>query len=278
MEKAETMLENEPQMTEPEIQEALAPEPDEGSKPEAEPASEEAEEAQDGETGPEEVIAELEQADEAALLEEGAVQPENRLGAEIAEPAVMEPEVEEEAPPGPGESLTGEELVAAISALIFASPEPLGTGRLIKLLEGPARARVQAALIEVAELMSKSGLPLELREIAGGWRMMTTPEQGDNVARLVKARKTDKLSPAGLETLAVVAYRQPVTKADIEAIRGVQCGAMLRNLVDRGLARVTGRADVPGGPLEYGTTKEFLDRFGMGSLKDLPRDGELLKE
>ncbi|MCL4164323.1 UNVERIFIED_CONTAM: hypothetical protein GTU68_058608 [Idotea baltica] len=107
---------------------------------------------------------------------------------------------------------------------------------------------------------------------------MTTPEQNESVARLVKARKNEKLSPAGLETLAVVAYRQPVTKADIEAIRGVQCGPMLRNLVDRGLAKVVGRADVPGGPLQYGTTKEFLDRFGMASLKDLPRDAELLKE
>lgn len=187
-------------------------------------------------------------------------------------------EEEEDTKVGPGEALSDEELVAAVSALIFASPEPLGTGRLRRLLEGPRRPRVVAALEVIEKRLAKSKLPLELREIAGGWRLMTSPAAQETVARLVKARKADKLSPAGLETLAVIAYRQPVTKAEIEAIRGVQCGAMLRNLVDRGLARVTGRADVPGAPLQYGTSKEFLDRFGMGSLKDLPRDGELLKE
>ena len=87
-----------------------------------------------------------------------------------------------------------------------------------------------------------------------------------------------RISAAALETLAIVAYRQPVTKAEIEAIRGVQAGAILRTLVDRGLARVTGRANLPGSPLQYGTTKEFLDRFGLGSLKDLPRDGELTEQ
>ena len=96
------------------------------------------------------------------------------------------------------------------------------------------------------------------------------------VARLQKARKIERLSPAGLETLAVVAYRQPVTKAEVEAIRGVQCGPMLRGLVDRGLARVVGRSEQPGHALEYGTTRAFLDRFGLADLKELPRDGELL--
>jgi segregation and condensation protein B len=194
------------------------------------------------------------------------------------EAAVDDFEPEAQVKTGPGEELTDDELVQATSALIFASPDPLGTGRLVNLLEKPQPARVKQALAEIQERLENAALPLQLREIAGGWRLMTAPEQNETVARLVKARKNEKLSPAGLETLAVVAYRQPVTKADIEAIRGVQCGPMLRNLVDRGLAKVVGRADVPGGPLLYGTTKEFLDRFGMGSLKDLPRDGELLKE
>jgi segregation and condensation protein B len=91
-------------------------------------------------------------------------------------------------------------------------------------------------------------------------------------------RKSERISGAALETLAVVAYRQPVTKAEIEAIRGVQAGPILRTLIERGLVRVTGRADVPGHPLQYGTTREFLDRFGLSSLGDLPRDGELAKD
>ncbi len=185
---------------------------------------------------------------------------------------------EEEPEVGAGELLSDEELERATFALIFASPEPLGTRRLAQQLQGPKLGRVKAALSAISARLAEVGLPLELREIAGGWRFVTAEDMADVVAGLVKARKAEKLSAAGLETLAVVAYRQPVTKAEIESIRGVQCGAMLRNLVDRGLAKVTGRAEVPGHPLQYGTTKEFLDRFGLGSLSDLPRDGELLKE
>ncbi len=262
IQSTEVLLESEPEMTESTMTESEA---ERAELPDPEDSPETGE-------GPAEAP---EPEDDAAELQEGAAVVSDGAGGEV-EPVEDEPE--EEPQPGPGESLSDEELVAAVSALVFASPDPLGTGRLSRLLEGPRRARITGALEEIAERLAKSGLPLELREIAGGWRLMTSPEAQETVARLVKARKADKLSPAGLETLAVIAYRQPVTKAEIEAIRGVQCGAMLRNLVDRGLARVTGRADVPGSPLQYGTSKEFLDRFGMGSLKDLPRDGELLKE
>ena len=100
----------------------------------------------------------------------------------------------------------------------------------------------------------------------------------ETVASLSRERRDEKVSPAALETLAVVAYRQPVTKAEIEAIRGVQVGPILRALVDRGLVRVAGRSDDPGRALLYGTTRQFLDVFGLASLSDLPRDGELLKD
>jgi len=188
--------------------------------------------------------------------------------------------------PGAAEGPAGEQsdvrtdgqLLRAVCALVFASPDPLGIGRLAELLGGARPARVREALEEVGRRLERAGLPLELRQIAGGWRFLTAPDVGDTVAGLVKARKAERLSPAGLETLAVIAYRQPVTKAEIEAIRGVQCGPMLRGLVDRGLARVTGRSEQPGHPLQYGTTREFLDRFGLAGLDDLPRDGELLRE
>lgn len=238
------------------------------------------------------LLEDIPMTDQESSPPEGGLEPEDGSSAESAEGTASggdpedsptEPEAVTESEPespqtGPGEQLSDEELVQAVSALVFASPEPLGIGRLVQLLEKPRISRVKAALDQVRSQLESSGLPLELREIAGGWRLMTAPSASEMVARLVKARKNEKLSPAGLETLAVIAYRQPVTKAEIEAIRGVQCGPMLRNLVDRGLAKVLGRADVPGGPLQYGTSKEFLDRFGMASLKDLPRDGELLKE
>jgi len=260
---AEALLEAQPQMTEPDepqASETPEPEPEEHDDQQVEPAGgpQAAGDPPEGAAVEEQSEAEAEDAAAAARAEEDA---------EVAAQG-----------PGPGDSMSDDELVRAVSALVFASPEPLGKGRLGQLLERPRPGRITDALQEVQTRLEASGLPLELRQIAGGWRLMTAPETHETVARLVKARKADKLSPAGLETLAVVAYRQPVTKAEIEAIRGVQCGAMLRNLVDRGLARVTGRADLPGAPLQYGTTKEFLDRFGMASLGDLPRDGELLKE
>jgi segregation and condensation protein B len=119
---------------------------------------------------------------------------------------------------------------------------------------------------------------LQVRGLRGGHTLMTTPELGALVGRLAKGNPIERVSAAALETLAVVAYRQPVTKAEIEAIRGVQAGPILRSLVDRGLIRVTGRAEVPGHPLQYGTTKEFLDRFGLMALDELPRDSELAQD
>ncbi len=176
-----------------------------------------------------------------------------------------------------GERSDGD-LARGIGALVFASPEPLSMGRLVQLLEGASEKRVRAAIEVVRARLAASGLPLELREIAGGYLFLTTPDAGPLVARLAEHRKQERLSGAALETLAIIAYRQPVTKAEVEAIRGVQAGPILRTLVDRGLVRVSGRADQPGHPLQYGTTREFLDRFGLGSLDELPRDGELARD
>ncbi len=183
-----------------------------------------------------------------------------------------------EADPGAGEQLTDEELLQSVAALVFASPDPLSERRLVQLLEGPRLERVRAALETLRQRLESSGLPIELKILAGGATLLTRPELAETVQRLFKVRKNERLSAAALETLAVIAYRQPVTKAEIEAIRGVQAGPMLRTLVDRGFARVEGRADVPGHPLQYGTTRLFLDRFGLASLEDLPRDSELAKD
>jgi segregation and condensation protein B len=177
--------------------------------------------------------------------------------------------------PGPGEEKSDEALVREIAALLFASPEPLSDERLAELLERPSPARLEVALECLRTELEQGRLPLALRKIAGGWRLLTDPEQAGTVARLRSEPRPERISAAALETLAIIAYRQPVSKAEIEAIRGVQAGPVLRSLVDRGLVRITGRAELPGQPLLYGTTKEFLERFGLSALKDLPRDGEL---
>lgn len=180
--------------------------------------------------------------------------------------------------PGPGEDKSDDQLVREAAALLFASPEPLSDGRLRALLERPRPARVRAAVEALGQRLEQVGLPFQVRQLKGGWTLLTTPECGDVVGRLSGQSGPERISGAALETLAIVAYRQPVTKAEVEAVRGVQAGPILRTLVDRGLVRVTGRAEVPGAPLEYGTTKDFLDRFGLGSLEELPRDAELTRD
>lgn len=235
--------------------------------PEAASSDEEAPEAE-GATPPEQQDAEGEPA-------EGALPAEAAAGGEEAT-AQEEEDDEEPSPDAP--EMTEEELVRRTSALVFASPEPISPGRVSRLLGGVGAARVRKALEVITQRLDQADLGIQLREIAGGTTYLTTPDLGPVVSLLVRSRSSDRVSPAALETLAVVAYRQPVTKAEIEAIRGVQAGPILRTLVDRGLIRVTGRADVPGHPLQYGTTKDFLDRFGLGSLSDLPRDAELARD
>lgn len=174
--------------------------------------------------------------------------------------------------------LSDAEVERELAALLFASTEPLSSGKLQSLLGGASAARVEEGLRALSTRLATAQLPWELRQIAGGWQIYTTPDVAETVARLQKVKKDEKVSPAGLETLAIVAYRQPVTKAEIEAIRGVQVGPILRTLVDRGLVKVAGRSEDPGHPLLYGTTKRFLENFGLASLDDLPRDGELLRD
>ena len=210
--------------------------------------------------------------------------PEEHEGEASESKSKSKSEAKSEAKPkkrsrvGPGEKLSDDELVRHLAALLFASSDPLGVDRLVQLLDRPRRPRVVAALELLTQKLSETGLPLEVRAIRGGHTLMTSADLGEVVGRLGKGNAVERISPAALETLAVIAYRQPVTKAEVEAIRGVQAGPILRSLVDRGLVRVLGRADVPGHPLQYGTDKEFLDRFGLMDLGDLPRDSELARD
>jgi segregation and condensation protein B len=133
----------------------------------------------------------------------GLEDPVKATGVDSSEDALL----------GPGEQLDDESLLRALTALVYASPEPLSERRLQQLLERPAMPRVRAALLALSERLTETSLPLELRQIAGGWQILTVADLGPVVQRLEKVRKAEKLSGAALETLAVVAYRQPVTKA-----------------------------------------------------------------
>ena len=162
-----------------------------------------------------------------------------------------------------------------VEALIFASPEPVTVKTLYKLLDAEPKEDVDAALAAVRADYDRPG-GLQLVEIAGGYQIVTRPEFHEWVRKLFHERTTSKLSVQALETLAVIAYKQPVTSAEIAEIRGVSSsGGVLATLVDRKLIKTVGRKQVVGRPFMYATTREFLDRFGLKDLTDLPKVEEM---
>jgi len=168
-------------------------------------------------------------------------------------------------------ALPFDDLKAIVEALIFASPDPLTPKDLHKLLDGEAtRADVDEAVGAVKHDYERAG-GLQLVEVAGGYQIVTRPERHEWVRRLFHDQKTQKLSVQALETLAVIAYKQPVTAVEIGEIRGVNSSGVLGTLVDRKLIKIVGRKSVVGRPFMYGTTIEFLNRFGLRDLNDLPR-------
>lgn len=185
-----------------------------------------------------------------------------------------DPQDGQEAREDAGEQLppleTEEQLARALMGVLLASREALSFLRLAQVTDRTP-SEVQAAVQRLGQILTDAGLPLELRVQGEKVRLFTKPEVYPLLRRLKeKHQKQERLSAAALETLAVVAYRQPVMRAEIEAIRGVQAGPILRTLLEHRLLKVVGRADVPGRPLQYGTTQHFLDRFGLASLDDLP--------
>ncbi len=165
-------------------------------------------------------------------------------------------------------------LQPALEALLFSSDQPLPLSLLAESLEAPAD-EVAASLQALGESYAAREAGVELREIAGGWMLVTTPAQSEWVARMLRGKKRMRLSRAALETMAIIAYKQPVTKSEVEAIRGVDSSAVLATLLERSLVTIRGRSKVVGRPLLYGTTQEFLDYFGLRDLAELPRPEEL---
>jgi len=162
------------------------------------------------------------------------------------------------------------ELKAIVEALIFASPEPLTPKALLKLLDNEPKEEVLAALEELKLDYERPG-GLQLVEVAGGFQIVTRPDLHEWVRRLFHERSTQKLSVQALETLAVIAYRQPITALEITEIRGVSASGVLNTLLERHLIKIVGRKQVVGRPFMYATTKEFLIRFGLKDLTDLPK-------
>lgn len=184
------------------------------------------------------------------------------------------------------------ELIHIIEALVFAAPEPISSAEIAKAvrraatdhdalfareLESISQKKIENAIAELGERLDQSGSPIGLQEGANGWRFVTRNDYADWIRALLPEMRPEKLSPAALETLALVAYRQPITKADIEAVRGVSVDGTIQKLMDRGLIYVGGRADLPGRPMLYETTEDFMEHFGVKDLEDLPNADELRK-
>jgi segregation and condensation protein B len=156
-----------------------------------------------------------------------------------------------------------------LEALVLAGGEPLAPARLAKVVPGLTASRARELALELRAEYERDGRGFELVEVAGGFQLRTRPELAEWLQRLERERPA-RLSRAALETLAVVAYRQPATRAEVEHVRGVDCGPVLRSLLERHLVRIAGHRDAPGRPMLYGTTRRFLEVFGLASLDELP--------
>jgi segregation and condensation protein B len=175
------------------------------------------------------------------------------------------------------ETAEGEPTVeTVVEAVLFASDESLTDKRLAKIVETSAK-QVRKCVRSLNNKYQANNNAFRIEQIAGGYQMLTLSNYNYWLKKLLRARSDSKLSPAALETLAIIAYKQPVIRADLEAIRGVAAGEVIRSLCYKGLVKIVGRAEILGRPLLYGTTKKFLEVFGLNTLKELPKIEELKK-
>lgn len=184
---------------------------------------------------------------------------------------------ETERKPGRG-AVEPERLGAAVEAILLTVDKPVPGARLAEALgvePGAGKGPVERAVARLNEEYQATGRSFRIESVAGGYRLMTLPALAPVLASFHRGRASARLSRAAVETLAIIAYKQPLTRASLEAIRGVACGEVLRSLLERRLITIKGRAEELGRPILYGTTREFLDLFGLASLKDLPSASEL---
>jgi segregation and condensation protein B len=165
--------------------------------------------------------------------------------------------------------LSSPDLKAIVEGMLFVAEAPLSLDRLCTMLEEFDRTAIREAISAVRDEYATAGRGVVLAEVADGYQLRTRPEITDYLRRFTRTR-TPRFSPSALETLAIIAYRQPVIRAEIEYLRGVDSGGVLRTLLEKKLIRILGKRDVPGKPLIYGTTREFLELFGLKDLKSLP--------
>lgn len=172
------------------------------------------------------------------------------------------------------------DLLAAVEAILLSVERPIPVAKIAEPI-APVLGievggdEVEAAIAALNDEYDTQGRAFRIEPVSGGYRLMTRPQHAPVIAAMHRARATTRLSRPALETLSIIAYRQPVTRAELEAIRGVACGEVLRSLLDRKMIKIAGRAEELGRPMLYGTTPQFLDAFGLANIKDLPKPEEL---
>ena len=204
------------------------------------------------------------ETDDSALVETASVIEDNGVPGDAAKDAGVE------AVNIQAEAIDARELKAILEAVLFVSAEPVPVARLMSILGTVSKAEVAQALGLLTHDLDKDGRGIQLVQVAGGYRLVTKQEYGPWLKRMDKAKAVQKLSRSALESLAIIAYKQPLVRSEIEEIRGVETSGVLRTLCERKLVRIVGRKDVPGRPIMYGTTKFFLEHFGLQDLSQLP--------
>jgi segregation and condensation protein B len=227
------------------------------------PADESTESAEPAATEESRETAEVTETNAVAETDDSAAVADTSDGDESTEPTLVEE---------PPSEVTTEQIVEAI---LFSADTPLSPARIVDIIGTGSARDVRKHIETLNQRYQQTGATFRIEKMAGGYQMLTIPTFNAWLKRLKQARQETKLSQAAMETLAVVAYKQPVVRAEIEAIRGVATGEMLNRLRELGLVKIVGRAEDVGHPLLYGTTKRFLDVFGLGSLEDLPTVEEL---
>lgn len=202
---------------------------------------------------------------------EASAAPDVSAEAESTEPPSAEAATEA-APANDGAvlAIAERELRGIVESLLFVSPEPLSVQRLVAIMGDVTKSDVAQALRGLGEELEQEGRGVRLVEIAGGFRLVTKQEYATWIKRLDKNKSAAKLSRSALESLAIIAYKQPIVRSEIEEIRGVETSGVVRTLLERKLVRIVGRKEVPGRPIMYGTTKFFLEHFGLNDLTQLP--------
>jgi len=202
----------------------------------------------------------------------GAVEAADAVGAQAAGDDAADEVAEEATEENVEQPVWSDDItaIAVLEALLFATDEPVAAQKLAGIIGAGGVGEIKKNIDQLNSKYEQMGCAFRIEAVAGGFQMLTQGRFNPWLSKLIKVRGETKLSPAALETLAIIAYKQPIMRVDVESIRGVAAGEMVRQLIDKGLVKIVGRAEELGRPLLYGTTRKFLEVFGLNNLKDLP--------